>query len=620
MPSLLISLGTSWLIVPEAFHRLPPGPSGFRAVHVLTTDNPKIDEGLRHIETYFADYPEVALSFTRVQDFVDLTGEADHFQFEEVLYRWYLDRAAGTPPYVCIAGGFKTMSAAMQKAASLFGAVEVFHVLADIQKVSDPANLAIALQAQEIHYINLGSESGWPQLRGESASHYPLICHSQAGLVRRVSAPDQRLREHIKDIVERSHRVAESWSRLADLPFATLATWSAADLDWLEQPLDAPTDAAWLRALPKVELHCHLGGFASQGETLRQVRAAARFPDQLPAHPIPDEPPGWPQPPVPLPLPDYMKLGDATGRELLKDPGCLEQQCRLLYEHLIAQTIIYAEVRCSPNNYATPPNNDGKQERSAWDVLSDIRSSFEACMANPTQRCHINLLIIATRRDGGDRSDISRHLAHAITAAQHWQSGCRVDGVDLAGFENRDTRAALFATDFEPVHRVGLAVTVHAGENDDAEGIWQAVFKLNARRLGHALRLLQAPDLCRAVADRRIGVEMCPFANYQIQGFHPMLPASPEDPLRPAYPLLDYLNKGVPVTVNTDNIGISAASLNDNLLFLSSLVPGITRRHILQLQANALEVAFVDPDSRRHLRAHFAHLLPGPLAASLLPP
>jgi adenosine deaminase len=62
-------------------------------------------------------------------------------------------------------------------------------------------------------------------------------------------------------------------------------------------------------------------------------------------------------------------------------------------------------------------------------------------------------------------------------------------------------------------------ITAHAGENDDAEGIWQAVFKLHARRLGHALHLAQAPDLYRTVVERRIGVEMCPFANYQIRGF-----------------------------------------------------------------------------------------------------
>ena len=153
---------------------------------------------------------------------------------------------------------------------------------------------------------------------------------------------------------------------------------------------------------------------------------------------------------------------------------------------------------------------------------------------------HVNLIIIATRKQEGDLSDISRHLALAITAAQHIDEPgrCRVVGVDLAGYEATETRAGYFASDFIAIHRCGVAITAHAGENDDAEGIWQAVFKLHARRLGHALHLGQAPDLYRTVIERRIGLEMCPFANYQIRGFFPM-------PNRAGYPLLDYLRKGV---------------------------------------------------------------------------
>jgi adenosine deaminase len=84
-------------------------------------------------------------------------------------------------------------------------------------------------------------------------------------------------------------------------------------------------------------------------------------------------------------------------------------------------------------------------------------------------------------------------------------------------------------------------------------------------------------------------------------------------PDRPGYPLLDYLRKGVAVTVNTDNIGISAASLSHNLLFLSSLCPGVTRLEILQLQANALDVAFVSHTERQEIRQHIeAFLVNGP--------
>jgi len=298
-----------------------------------------------------------------------------------------------------------------------------------------------------------------------------------------------------------------------------------------------------------------------------------------------------------------MKLGDNTGSRILSDPGCLRAQCHLLYEHLVANGVVYAEIRCSPSNYATP-------DRSPYAVLSEIQAAFQACMetrAEPTlsgpprsQPCHVNLIIIATRKSGGDRSDISRHLALAITAADQWRGpqSCKVVGVDLAGLERTETRAAIFQSDFEAVHRVGLAVTVHAGENDDAEGIWQAVFKLNARRIGHGLLLGTYPDLLRAVADRGIGVEMCPYANLQIRGFAPLNNSS-------VYPLLHYLKAGVRVSLNTDNIGISSASLSDNLLLAAKLSPGLTRLQLLWLQRHALDTAFVSAAERASMVSRF---------------
>ncbi|QDQ42533.1 adenosine/AMP deaminase-like protein [Methylacidiphilum kamchatkense Kam1] len=219
-----------------------------------------------------------------------------------------------------------------------------------------------------------------------------------------------------------------------------------------------------------------------------------------------------------------MKLGDANGSKLLKEPGCLEKQCQLLYEELCKDGVIYAEIRCSPNNYADPTNN-----RSAWVILQEIREHFQKAMdkkkkENPEAFCQINLIIIADRKSP-NLSSLSRHLSLAITANQHFPlkwGNCAVVGVDLAGFESKKTRAELFSYDFTLIHRCGIAVTAHAGENDDAEGIWQAIFKLHARRLGHALSLNNSQDLLRTVVDRHIAIEMCPYANFQIKGFSPM--------------------------------------------------------------------------------------------------
>ncbi|MGI8603434.1 MAG: hypothetical protein ACR2OZ_10595 [Verrucomicrobiales bacterium] len=119
--------------------------------------------------------------------------------------------------------------------------------------------------------------------------------------------------------------------------------------------MDPEADRDWIAALPKVELHCHLGGFATHGRLLREVGAAAEKPETLPVFSEPLMPEGWPLPVPPLSLDAYTKLGDANGSALLWDPGCLRRQCDLLYAHLLEQNVLHAEIRSSPANYSDPP-------------------------------------------------------------------------------------------------------------------------------------------------------------------------------------------------------------------------------------------------------------------------
>lgn len=614
---LLISMGMTQAVVPEAFLR--PGVS-FDAVHVLTTASTSVSD----VQAFFNGHvPHVKLTISRVVGFSDFTSERDHFQFEEVLYRWLLHYrpSYGAGTHFCLSGGFKTMSAAVQKAAALFGAKNLFHILADQIEVGGekryPETADEILRARQnggLHWIDLGGELGWPQLRNLRSSDYPLSIDegSEPG-VELVNAGAGNLRGHVRQLEEMSQRILGSWAEITDLPFTELATWSAQDLAWLQAPVDleSETDSQWIEDLPKVELHCHLGGFATHGAILNEVRQAAKYPDNLPPLISGDLPSGWPLPEKPIGLNPYRALGDNNGSRLLRDPGCLRRQCELLYEHFVSQNILYAEVRCSPGNYVS-------KGRSPWDVVRDIRSVFQECMGqHQTSRrpaCHVKLIIIGTRQTGGDyRAGISRHLGLAVTAAEHWMElgACGVVGVDLAGFEDPTTRAHFFREEFTAVHRCGLALTVHAGENDDAEGVWRAVFDLNARRLGHALSLAESPELLRSVVDRGIGIEMCPYANLQIHGF-PFPSSGVPDDKGLSYPLLNYLEAGARVTVNTDNIGISAATLSDNLQLAARLNPKLRRVDLLRLQKHALEASFLRSNERRDLTAQFSRMIPLP--------
>lgn len=564
-----------------------------------------IQDTYKDIIPYFNELG-IPITITILDNFTDIQSENDHFNYEESLFRWYLSfTTKENNLIVCLAGGYKTISNSMQKACGLFGSIEVFHILTS--KVPNNIDeIEQAISERNLIYVALGQEEGWQPIINLLNDIYKSEVIDDSEFIKIIKKPnEQLLKNHITELIHIT-KGENSRKDIYELPFNSLLMLPAQTRNWLEQPLKKQ-DFEWVKSLPKTELHCHLGGFATHGELLKNIQNAATeniiegiAPKQRPLT--------WNK--EIISLDQYMKLGDANGSKLLKDDGCLKKQIELLYRHLCEQNIKYAEIRCSPDNYHT-------DERTSFEVLNNIKAYFQLEMNKKrlemADYCHVNLIVIVTRRREGDLSSISRHIALAITASQSsskdLSDSCKIVAIDLAGFESKETRASYFMQDFVGVNRCGLAVTAHAGENDDAEGIWQAVYQLHARRLGHALHLYQANDLIRSVVDRKIGVEMCPYANFQIKGFSPMvykkLDVNDTRENYPVYPLLNYLRKGVLVSINTDNIGISDANLTDNFMLLTEMLPEITRLDVLKLIRNGLETAFISPEFRFNLLSIF---------------
>lgn len=603
---LLIPIGSQAMILPEA---LAWSEIEFHEVHILTTDQAgakwnkekNIWKEWMEVIQFVEDEWNIPLTWSVVEG-VPLVGSSkDHQIWSEILLRWAATfYQENHKVYYCLSGGTKTIPASVQQAAKYLGAEDQFHIL--IYPVpADISGVKQAIQDNQLEYVLLGSESGWPYIL-EYARTIPFqevnLPHPPFKAIKQPAK--FAVLQYINESQTRVKHAINS-KTIPDLPFSSLLMLSTKQLDWLDQPLETG-DKAWIESLPKIDLHNHLGGFATAGNLLKKVRAAAKDPASLP----PIDPsvypsdPQWPLPSTNFNLSDYMRAGDNNGSTLLHDLGCLKTHIKLMYAHFLEDNVRYVEVRCSPNNYARKSNSG----HNAFEILNTIIDTFDHEMEENEFRCRVKLIIIVSRKQEGDLSDISKHLSLAITSffngsAQN-SDNSSVVGVDLAGYEFKETRAEYFKHDFNSVHRCGLAVTAHAGENDDAEGIWQAVYKLYSRRIGHGLRLLEAPDLLRSIVERNIGIEMCPYANYQIVGFSPK--PHPHDKV---YPLLEYLQQGVKVNINTDNIGISNASLSDNYLLLHQLCPGITRMDILKLIKNSIEMGFCGKKIQARLYEEF---------------
>lgn len=164
-------------------------------------------------------------------------------------------------------------------------------------------------------------------------------------------------------------------------------------------------------------------------------------------------------------------------------------------------------------------------------------------------------------------------------------------GVDLAGDE-ANFPAHLFTSHFKQVRDAGLHVTVHAGESDGPGSIRQAVELLGAERIGHAVHLFEDPSVVDLLREHRIGIEANLTSNVQTSTVASFA----------AHPLRTMLDAGLLATINTDDPGISAITLKHEYE-IAAPAAGLTPRHIMQAQANALETAFLHPLDKQTLLA-----------------
>ncbi|MBP1692791.1 MAG: add [Chloroflexi bacterium] len=162
----------------------------------------------------------------------------------------------------------------------------------------------------------------------------------------------------------------------------------------------------------------------------------------------------------------------------------------------------------------------------------------------------------------------------------------QIVALDLAGDEE-NWPGELFVDHFYLARQAGWQITVHAGEIDGADSIWQALTELGAVRIGHAVHAIDDPALIDFMHDRQIGIEVSLTSNVQTRTV-----ASYR-----AHPLKKFLQKGLLATLCSDDPGISGIDLNHEY-DVAAVQAGLSHRQIKRAQRNALEIAFLSDSEK----------------------
>jgi adenosine deaminase len=158
-----------------------------------------------------------------------------------------------------------------------------------------------------------------------------------------------------------------------------------------------------------------------------------------------------------------------------------------------------------------------------------------------------------------------------------------VIGVGLGGSEQRYPPEP-FEVVFAEARRLGLRVTIHAGEAAGAASVWGALRCLGAERIGHGTRAVEDEALLDWLAETQTPVEMCPMSNVRTG----VVASLREHPIR------RFFERGILVTVNTDDPKMFGNDLAGEYRALQSEL-GFRDAEIRHLIENSERAAWVRP-------------------------
>jgi adenosine deaminase len=157
----------------------------------------------------------------------------------------------------------------------------------------------------------------------------------------------------------------------------------------------------------------------------------------------------------------------------------------------------------------------------------------------------------------------------------------QVAGIGMGGPEVGNPPSG-FVNFFKASRDKGFRTTVHAGEEGPASYVRQAMELLTPDRIDHGIACLSDPGLVRDLADRKIPLTVCPLSNLRLK----VVPSLAEHPLK------TLMDAGVHVTVNSDDPPYFDGYVSENMIECQQAL-NLSKDEIVMLARNSFNAAFI---------------------------
>lgn len=158
-------------------------------------------------------------------------------------------------------------------------------------------------------------------------------------------------------------------------------------------------------------------------------------------------------------------------------------------------------------------------------------------------------------------------------------------GIGIGGDEARGP-ADQFRELYAEARAAGLRLTAHAGESVGPESIWAAL-NIGAERIGHALSAREDVELMDVLAERQVPLELNVTSNIRTGCCAEF----------ETHPLQEYFERGLMVTINSDDPPMFGSDLLGEYVLVHERY-GFTLDQMRELAANAVEASFLGPEQK----------------------
>ena len=320
----------------------------------------------------------------------------------------------------------------------------------------------------------------------------------------------------------------------------------------------------WLNGLPKIELHLHIEG-TLEPELL--FKLAKRNSIQLPFNSI-DE---------------VKKAYQFSNLQDFLDIYYQGAEVLLLKQDFYDLTWAYLLMCKQQNVIHVEPFFDPQTHTARGVPFETVVNGISEALADAKEKLGItSRLIMCFLRHLSEESAIE-----TLKSSEQFTGVIYGVGLDSSEMGNPPEK---FINVFSKANGMGYKLVAHAGEEGPASYIWNSLDVLNVQRIDHGIRAIDDPDLMLRLIESQMPLTICPLSNVKLRVFDTM----------ESHTILDMLDLGVCVTVNSDDPSYFGGYMTENFLALYDSLE-LSRDQAIRLINNSIDASFAEGSRKKEL-------------------